>query len=173
MAKTNPTNAGRPFLSERGKVLLFAALTLVALLLAAYIIFFPLLQDKAADGSEFYTRLQSADKVGILYDVRGAQGEQASAIYQCGVDMIGKGRFAGKSLEIIACEDNGCLSIATDVNGTNNLTFGEAKSKMSSMPYISISPGAPSYKFFERHMEISIGENVTGNSTCDISASEG
>ena len=163
----------KPVISERGRNLLFAILALAALCAAAYVLFLSTPQDREADGSEFYARLQSAERAGILYDVRGAQGDQASAIYQCGVDMIGKGRFAGKPLEIIACEDSGCIDSSTDRNGTSGILYDDARRKISSVPFILIKSGAPSYKFFERHMEIAIGANVSGNVSCDISATEG
>lgn len=153
--------------------LVFSLPAFLSVMLLVYVLFFTTPQDKEADGSEFYARLQSAERAGILYDVRGAQGDQASAIYQCGVDMIGKGRFAGKPLEIIACEDGGCIDSSTDRNGTSGIQYGEARRKISAVPFILIKPGEPAYKFFERHMEISIGANVSGNVSCDISATEG
>ncbi|MFA6490113.1 MAG: hypothetical protein WCT52_05545 [Candidatus Micrarchaeia archaeon] len=167
------TPSKKPVISERGRNALFGVLAILAICAAAYVLFFSAPQDKEADGSGFYARLTSSDKVGLFYDVRGAQGEQASAIYQCGVDMIGKGRFAGKAIEVIACEDSGCIDSSTDRNGTTRISYDEARRKISGVPYIVINAGEPAYKFFERHMEITIGANVSGNVTCDISATEG
>ena len=147
-------------------------LVAVALFAASYVIFFPPSPDNEADGSEFYARMAAADKVGLLYDARVAQGDQASAIYQCGVDMISKGRFVGKELENAACGQDGCIDSITGMNGTSRISFDEAQRRMSSKPYILIKAGAPSYKFFNRHMEISIGEDASGNVSCDISAIE-
>ena len=168
-----PAAGKKPGLSERDRNMLLGALAVVAICAAAYVIFFSGVPDNPADGSEFYARLESSGSVGLLYDVRGAQPEQASAIYQCGVDMISKGRFAGKSLEIIACESGNCIDSSPDRNGTRSVTYDEAVRTVSAFPYILIKPGTPSYKFFQKHMEISIGQNVTGNVTCDISATEG
>ena len=169
-----PAAAGKkPGLSERDRNMLLGTLAIVAICAAAYVIFFSGVSDNPADGSEFYARLESSGSVGLLYDVRGAQPGQASAIYQCGVDMISKGRFAGKSLEIVACESGNCIDASPDRNGTRSVTYDEAVRTVSAFPYILIKPGEPSYKFFQRHMEISIGQNVTGNATCDISATEG
>lgn len=159
-------------LSGRDRNALFAVLAVAALGAAAYVIFFSQPADNPADGSEFYARLTQADKVGFLYDVRGAQGDQVSAIYQCGVDMIGKGRFVGKEIENIGCEDGGCIGSITGMDGTSKVSYDEARRKLSSKPYILIKAGEPSYRFFERHMEISIGTGTPGNVSCDISASE-
>ncbi len=165
--------AGKKGLSERDRNMLFSALAIVAICAVAYALFFSGASDNPADGSEFYARLESAGKVGLLYDVRGAQADQASAIYQCGVDIISKGRFAGKSLEIVACESGNCIDSSPDRNGTSSISYDEAVRRVSQFPYILIKPGTPSYKFFQRHMEISIGQNISGNVTCDISATEG
>ena len=86
--------------------------------------------------------------------------------------MISRGRFAGKTVENIGCDNTGCLLASTDGNGTTRLTFESALSKFSSVPYILERPGEPGYKFFQRHMEIYIG-NATGNTTCDLAATEG
>ncbi len=168
--KANPK---KPGLSGRDRNALFAALAVIALSATAYVLLFSAPQDREADGSEFYARLQTASAVGFLYDVRDAQGDQASAIYQCGVDIIGKGRFAGKTIDIAACDGSGCIYSSTSQNGTSRISYGEARAKISTVPYISIKAGEPAYKFFERHMEISLGENAAGNVSCDISASEG
>ena len=173
-AAKNALPAGKPKtgLSERDRNAIFAVLVAVALFAASYVIFFPPSPDNEADGSEFYARMAAADKVGLLYDARVAQGDQASAIYQCGVDMISKGRFVGKELENAACGQDGCIDSITGMNGTSRISFDEAQRRMSSKPYILIKAGAPSYKFFNRHMEISIGEDASGNVSCDISAIE-
>src|SRR3989338_5999812 len=109
----------------------------------------------------------------IIYDVRGADQQQVTSAYQCGVDIISKGRFAGMALENIACDESGCLSASTEGNGTSQMTFEQAKRKLESIPYILIKTGeSPSYSFFQRHMEIVIGKD-TGNTTqCDIVAKE-
>jgi len=161
-------------LSEKDRQLLFAALVVAALGAAAYAFFLSTPEDKLSDGNEFYRLLSASGSAGFLYDVRGADQEQAQAIYQCGVDIISKGRLAGKALDNIACDETGCIAASTASNGTSRLTFEQAKRRLSSAPYIQIGPDAvSSYRFFQRHMEIYIGKN-TGNATrCDISAIEG
>ena len=52
------------------------------------------------------------------------------------------------------------------------MDFTEAKKAFSSMPYIYIVPGTGEPAFFLHHMEIHIPANITGNVTCDISATE-
>lgn len=171
--KSEGAAAKKPLLSEESRNALFAVIALAAVLLAGYVLFLSPPPDSPADGNEFYSRLVAADRVGFLYDVRGANAEQTSAIYQCGVDMISRGRFAGKALENIGCEDGGCIASSTDSNGTTRVSYEEARRMLSSMPYILIKAGEPSYQFFQRHMEITIGPENSGNVTCDISATEG
>ena len=146
-----------------------AALLLCALLLA----YFLLPRDSPDDGRGFYSMLVSSGRVGLLYDVRGADGDaaQTAAIYQCGVDIISKGRFAGKTIVNIACDSESCLSVSTGSNGSNRMSFEQALRKFDGTPYILIRAGGPSYSFYQRHMEISIGKGQEGVS-CDISATE-
>jgi hypothetical protein len=170
---SSPASQGSNWgLPETSRQILFAALVVLALALALIAFFLPP-QDSEADGSEFYLRLKNSPKVGFLFDTRGAEESQASAIYQCGVDIISRGRFANKTIEIIACSQEGCLSSSTDKNGTSKISFDEAVRRLSDIPYIAIKPGTPSYKFFQRHMEIMIGKDISGNATCDIEATEG
>ncbi len=163
--------------TESQKQMLFGLLAIAALGIAAYVLFLSEPADNPADGSAFYYKLSASDKVGIVYDVRGATDKQTSAIYQCGVDMISKGRFAGKTLYNIGCDSGGCVSTSTETNGSYKLTFEQAKKKVSEMPYFIIKGGAESsYNFFERHMEILVGKdyNAAYNVTsCDISAKVG
>lgn len=175
--KPKPASANAavpPFrISERDRNAAFALLAIVALATAAYVFFLSEPYDPhSSDGSEFYSLLASAERVGLLYDVRGADDAQASAIYQCGVDMISKGRFVGKAQEFIACSSDGCLSAASTQNGSSRMTFEQAKKKVSQVPYILIKPGESGYQFFQRHMEIYIGKGNAGNATCDIAATE-
>jgi len=153
-------------LSERDRNAAVAVLAVAAIAMAAYAVFLSPKSDMPSDGSEFYSMLQSSDEVGIFYDVRGADPAQATAIYQCGVDIISKGRFAQKKLEVISCDDKECMTI------TETLGFEQARKKIGAVPYILIKPGDGAYSFFQRHMEIYIGKNATGNATCDISATE-
>jgi len=165
-----PRTGGLP---ESGRNALAALLAVLAISVAAYALLFSGQPDNPADGSEFYAMLVSSGKVGIVYDVRGADQLQASAIYQCGVDIISKGRFAGKSLQNIGCSQEGCIAASSSGNGTARMSYEQALKQVSGDPYILVKPGEPAYNFFQRHMEISIGKNTTGNSTCDISATEG
>lgn len=163
--------------SESQKQMLFALLAIAALGVAAYALFLSEPADNPADGSAFYYKLSESDKVSILYDVRGATDAQTSAIYQCGVDMISKGRFAGKTLYNIGCDSSGCVSASSAANGSDRLTFEQAKKRAATMPYFIIKQGDTSaYSFFERHMEITVGKDysATYNTTsCDISATVG
>ncbi len=160
-------------LSENDRKAGFALLVLAALGAAAYVFFLSEPADLPSDGRELYYLLKNAGRAGILYDVRQGSEQQASAIYQCGVDIISKGRFAGIALENIACDESGCLSVSTERNGTSRMTYEQAKRKFSSIPYILIKPAdSSSYQLFQRHMEISIGKNFTNASRCDISATE-
>jgi hypothetical protein len=160
-------------ISEKQRQGAFALLALAAIAAAAYVVFLGP-ADNPSDGSEFYYLLKGSDRVGLLYDARGASQAQTTAIYQCGVDMISKGRFVGKTIENIACDDSGCLSASTASNGTSTLTYEQAAKKVSAMPYIIVKAGnASSSMFFQRHMEIVIGTNLGNSSSkCDIAAVE-
>lgn len=160
-------------LSENDRQALFAALVVVAALAAAYAFFFAQPPDAESDGQEFYYFLSGSDSAGIIYDVRLAQPGQSTAIYQCGVDIISKGRLAGKKLSNIACDSEGCISVSTEGNGTQKMGFEQAKLKLAGVPYLLITASdAPGYKFFQRHMEIYIGKNASNATRCDIAATE-
>ncbi|MCX8195167.1 MAG: hypothetical protein N3G22_03625 [Candidatus Micrarchaeota archaeon] len=161
-------------LSEKQKQALFAILAMAALGAAAFVFFFAQEPDFPSDGSEFYHRLASSGRVGFLYDVRGADERQIQGIYQCGVDIISRGRVAGKVVENIACDEGGCLFASSEGgNRTSIMTFEQAIRRFSDAPYILIKGGErPSYQFFKRHMEIYIGKGEW-NGSCDISAKEG
>ena len=160
--------------SEKDKQAAFAVLALLALAVAAYAVFFADHPDpRSASGGEFYLSLVNSSTVGFLFDVRGAQDSaQAAAIYQCGVNIIGKGRFAGKTVQSIACDKSGCIASSSSGNGSRNMDFSEAQKQFAGIPYIQIMPGSGDPVFFLHHMEIYIPANITGNVTCDISASE-
>lgn len=158
-------------ISEKDRQAAFVALAVVAIAAAACVVLFGN-ADSPADGSEFYSSLKSADRVGFIYDVRGADSLQAAAAYQCGVDIISRGRFAGKVVQNVGCDATGCILASTSGNGTSSLTYDETLRKFDSVPYILVKPGEPGYKLFRRHMEIYTG-NSTTNVTCDISATEG
>ncbi len=166
LGKTSPFSMK---LSEKDRNAALAVLALAAIFVAGYVLFFFESDPRSADGSEFYALLTKSEKVGFIYDVRGAEPLQASAIYQCGVDMIYAGRFAGREITNIACDEEGCLSSAS---GSTKISFDQAKRQLSGSPYIQVKPGEPGYAFFQKHMEIYIGKNVTGNTTCDIAATE-
>jgi hypothetical protein len=160
-------------LSENDRKAAFALLIILAVGASAYVFFIAGQQDSPSDGQNFYYLLKGAEKAGILYDVRGAGRMQVTAAYQCGVDMISKGRFAGKTLENIACDESGCLSASTGTNGTNRMTYEQAIRKFAAEPYIIIKTGEKSsYEFFQRHMEITIGKNAGNETKCDIAATE-
>lgn len=160
-------------LSENGRVAAFALLVLLAIGGAAYLFIFSEQPDSPSDGREFYYALRAADKVGILYDVRGGTDAQATAAYQCGVDIISKGRFAGKEIENIACDDSGCLAASSSSNGSSTMSFEQARKRLASVPYLLIKTGElPSYGFFLRHMEIVIGKDAGNGTKCDIAATE-
>lgn len=160
-------------LSEKDRIAWFALLVLLAIGGAAYLFIFSEPPDSPSDGREFYYALRAADRVGILYDVRGGADAQVTAAYQCGVDIISKGRFVGKALENIACDQQGCLSASTAGNGTSRQTYEQAKKKLAVIPYILIKTGEnSSYSFFQRHMEIVIGKNAGNSTKCDIAATE-
>ncbi len=160
-------------LSENGRIVWFALLALLAIGGAAFLFVFSEPSDLPSDGREFYYSLRAADKVGIIYDARGGTEAQITATYQCGVDIISKGRFAGKTLENIACDQQGCISASTTGNGTSRMTYEQARKKLASVPYILIKTGEDSsYQFFMRHMEIVIGKTVGNSTKCDIAATE-
>ncbi|MEM4634146.1 MAG: hypothetical protein QW275_03260 [Candidatus Anstonellaceae archaeon] len=159
-------------ISEKDRKAIFAVLALLAIALAAYVLLFqPNPDAPSQDGREFYFLLSNSDKVAFLYDVRDASEEQASAIYQCGVDIISKGRLAGKLVTNIGCSQEGCIAAKSEGNGTRRMGYEQALKEASSQPYFLIKAGEPGYKFFEKHMEITIGSTVEG-STCDIFATE-
>ncbi len=169
---------GKPALSEQNKQLLFAALAILAIGAAAYVFFLAEPPDNPSeDGRAFYYFVAGENKVGFLYDVRGADEKQISSIYQCGVDMISKGRFAGKTIFNIGCDENGCISTSSSANGSGSMDFEQAKRKLSGTPYFLVKPAETSaYKLFERHMEIYVGKDfVAANGTplCDFSATLG
>ena len=161
-------------ISDGSKGALFTILALLALGVLACVFLFPGPTDPSSpDGSDFYFALVGSNSVAIIYDVRKVESDpQQSAIYQCGVDMIYKGRFVGKSLSNIACEEGGCLYTTTGSNGSNRMSYDQAIKSMDGNPYILIKPGKEAgYAFFKRHMEIYIGVNASGTK-CDISATE-
>jgi len=158
-------------LSERDRNFAVAAIVVLALALVAYVLISSAPNDTPSDGSEFYYLLSDAKTVGFLYDVRGAGDAQKPAIYQCGVDIIGRGRFVGKEIINIACDESGCLATSTEKNGSEEMGFDAARRKFSGTPYILITHGENGYRFFKRRMEIYIGA-AGGNVTCDISATE-
>lgn len=161
-------------LSEKDKNSIFAALAIVALAAAAYALFLSEPADAKADGGEFIGLLAASDSAGILYDVRGADDAQTSAIYQCGVDLISQGLFAGKTLVNIGCDPDTCLSATSGVNGSSTLTYEQARKKLLGMPYFLIKPSeASGFEFYQRHMEIGIGKNLAGASSCSIKVSAG
>jgi hypothetical protein len=166
--------ASKAGLSEKDKNTLLAALAIVALAAAAYVIFLSEPSDAPSDGFEFVDYLAKAESAAFLYDTRGADEKQATAIYQCGVDLISKGIVAGKNLVNIGCDSSGCLSTTSTANGSSTLTYEQAKKKVSSMPYILIKPAQESgFSFYQRHMEIYIGKNITNSSSCSIKVSAG
>jgi hypothetical protein len=172
--KAGASGVKKPLLPESARKPLFALLALIAIGAAAYVLLMMPAQDSPADGSEFYARLVNSSNVAILCDVRGVTDDaQQSAIYQCRVDMISKGRFVGKTLVNIGCDSDGCISATAGTNGSNTLTYEQAQKEMSAMPYIIIKPSAQSgYSFYQRHMEIAIAPNITDWTGCDISAKE-
>jgi hypothetical protein len=88
------------------------------------------------------------------------------------VDMIYAGRFVGKTLANIACDGAGCIYTVTGANGSTQMSYDQAIKTISGAPYILIKPGKePGYAFYQRHMEIYIGTNISG-AKCDISATE-
>ena len=161
-------------LSEKDKQALFVVLAVLAIVAVAYALFLtPAPDRRSADGSEFYFSLTNSSTVGFLFDVRGATADaQKSAIYQCGVNMISAGRFAGKTIETVACDGSGCIAASSSSNGSATMSFGEAQKAFSGMPYIYVLAGDGAPAFFMHHMEIYIPANITGNVTCDISATE-
>lgn len=161
-------------ISETSKKAAFAALALLAIGALCFALFFSEKPDlPAADASQFYHSLSNSSTAGFLFDVRGATSDaQKSAIYQCGVDIISKGRLAQKTLLSIACDDSGCIYITSAANGSRKMPFSDAKLELSGIPYIYVLPGDKAPAFFERHMEIYIPENISGNVSCDISATE-
>lgn len=164
----------KPGLSQRDRNALFALLAILALGAAAYALFFSGPQDALSpDGQEFYSRLVSSPRATILYDVRGVENDaQNSRIYQCGVDIISSGIFAGKQLNVIGCSEEGCLSMAGGYNGSSRMGIEQAKKEAAASPYILIKPGASGYAFYQRHMEISIASNLTEWTGCHITATE-
>ncbi|MCX6772425.1 MAG: hypothetical protein NTV88_01490 [Candidatus Micrarchaeota archaeon] len=153
-------------LSEKDKTTAFAVLAIVALAVVAYVFFFSnanATEDKAAaDAKPFYSLLVNSSKVGVLYDVRGADDAQAQSIYQCGVNIISKGAFAGKDLQVIGCDANGCLSSNQGNNSSSQMNYQQALSSLSGKPYILIDGASESgLKYFQKHLQITLGKNVT------------
>jgi len=174
MSSSEKKQAGpkKPALTDKDKNTLLAALAIVALAAAAYVLFLSEPSDSPSDGFEFVGYLANAESAAFLYDTRGADDGQTQAIYQCGVDLISKGIVAGKNLVNIGCDADGCLSTTSTGNGSSSLTYEQAKKKVSPMPYILIKPAQQSsFSFYQRHMEIHIGKNITNASSCSIKVS--
>jgi hypothetical protein len=171
----NAQGTPKPGLSQRDRDALFALLAIAALGAAAYALFLSGQPDAPSpDGHEFYSLLIASQGATILYDVRGVEDDaQNSRIYQCGVDIISSGIFAGKSLYVIGCSEEGCLSMSGGSNGSNRMGIDQAKKEASSAPYILIKPGKSGYAFYQRHMEIMIASNLTEWTGCKITATEG
>jgi len=149
-------------LSEKDRTTAFAVLAIVALAAVAYVFFFSNADSTASDAKPFYSLLINSDKVGILYDVRGTSDQQSQAIYQCGVNIISKGAFAGKELQVIGCDANGCLSSSQGTNSSSQMNYQSALSSLSGKPYILVDGDSESgLKYFQKHLQITLGKDVT------------
>jgi hypothetical protein len=157
-------------LPEGARNALFALLAIAAIGAAAYVFFILPSSDTPADGQEFLNLLVSSSQTGIIYDVReSVNDKQRTNIYQCGVDMIFKGRFVGKNLTVIACDIGGCLA-SLPSGASKQMTYEQAQKEVSSMPYFIIKAGkSSSHQFFRRHMEITLGPEIANWTGCDIS----
>jgi len=157
-------------LSEKDRTYAFAALAIVALAAVAYVFFFSNSDSSVADAKPFYSLLLKSDKVGVIYDVRGTSDTQAQAIYQCGVNIISRGPFAGKELQIIGCNIDSCLSIIQGTNASSQMDYQSALSSLSGKPYVLVDGAAESsLKYFQRHLQITLGRNVTSaGANCSI-----
>ena len=154
-------------LSEKNRQALFAALAVIALIAIVYVLTLPpKYADKESDMNTFVNNVLPASRVSFFFDARGANITSSRKIYQCGVDMISTKLFGSKIIDTYACDDNECLGVSSDVNGSVKLSYDEVQKKIVQTPFIVISKGALGTKFFDHHAEISLDESF--NSSCKL-----
>ena len=168
--KASPAAGGATFpsikLSERDRQAGFVLLALLALGLAAYVLFFTPPSDTPSDMETFVGRVIGANNVSLLMDARGANQESARIVFQCGVDIAGGSLFGSKTVTSYACDNDGCISATSASNGSNTLTYEQVQKKLSAAPYVLVRAGVPSTKFFLNHAEITLDE--TFNASCKL-----
>jgi len=148
-------------LSERDRRAAFALLAVLAAGLAAYVLFLAEPADPEADIDTFMGSVLSSQSVALFFDMRGSQPEDASRIYQCGVDIAGGSLFGSKTVSTYACDDSECIFANSAQNGSGRLTYEQVKMSLRGVPYILVRGGAPSTKFFSRHAEITVDESFS------------
>jgi hypothetical protein len=146
----------------------FALLAICAILAAAYVLFLRAPSSASAPAKEgidaFYNSVSKSDSVSVFFDLRGAEASSTGKVYQCGVDMVSGPLFGSRKVYSYACDDSGCISANSGSNSTGNLTYQQVLSSIQKGPYAILKYGAPSTKFYETHMEISVDESF--NSSC-------
>jgi len=153
-------------LSERERQAGFVLLAVVALALAAYVLFLAPASDTPSDMDTFVGRVLGASNVSLLMDARGASQESSRIVFQCGVDIAGGKLFGSKAVTTYACDNGGCISANSASNGSSTLTYDTVQKKLRGTPYVLVRAGAPSTKFFLNHAEIMIDSSF--NQSCKL-----
>ena len=153
-------------LSERDRQAGVALLAVLAIALAAYVLFLMPPADTPSDMDTFVGRVLGANSVSLFLDARGASQESSRIVFQCGVDIAGGKLFGSKTVTTYACDNDGCISVNSASNGSNTLTYDTVQKKLRESPYIVVRSGTPSTKFFYNHAEITIDESF--NASCKM-----
>ncbi len=151
-------------ISEKEKMAAFALLGVCAIVAAAYALFLRAPSEPVQGIDAFYNSVSKSDSVSVFFDLRGAEAAYTGKVYQCGVDMVSGPLFGSRKVYSYACDDSGCISANSGSNSTSNLTYQQVLSNIRKGPYAILKYGAPSTKFYETHMEISVDGSF--NSSC-------
>ncbi len=143
-------------LQEKDKQALFAVLAVVAVALVSYVAFFAEAPGTPSDLDTFVGYVLGSSDVALFLDARGADTDSARIVFQCGVDIAGGSLFGSKTISTYACDDNECISVNSEQNGSSKLTYDTVKRNLRGVPYIIVKSGAPDTKFFTNHAEISV-----------------
>jgi len=148
-------------LGEKEKIV---ALGILFVALAAVIVFL-LWQEREISKEEFAGQLLSAEKIGILMDLRGASPAGRDSIMNCGVELAGSSGLAEKEKLVYAFEGDSCVTTE------GNKTIDECIMEMRDAVILRVSYGNNTPTFFEKRAEIRINESYGGE--CRIERGQG
>lgn len=153
-------NSGRFNLSENAKWLIIGVI-LVALIFLALPFFSA---EREVSKQEFEKTLSSAQKIALVFDVRGAPSAAArQKIFQCGTDLAGSPALvAGKDLEIVSYEGDRCIFSFGEK--MLNYTLAQCENeKLAGRVRLEIAYGNNYTKFYSDRAKLYLNENYTGS----------